>query len=86
MTNKTKDIREILNQYNIPWKYGNKEEVEATVENFSRIIEQEETDIKMIKMNPQNKQYYSTEFIKGWEQGVKDQYEAMLKSEGVKNE
>ena len=31
MTNKMKDIREILNQYNIPWKYGDKEEVEATI-------------------------------------------------------
>ncbi len=86
MANKTKDIREILNQYNIPWKYGNKGEVEATVKNFSRIIEQERTNVTMIKMNPQNKQYYSTEFIKGWEQGVKDQYETMLKNEGAKNE
>ena len=34
-----KDIREILDQYNIPWKYGNKEEVEATVKNFSEAIE-----------------------------------------------
>lgn len=86
MTNERKDIREILNQYNIPWKYGNEEEVEATVKNFSRLIEQERADITMLKMNPQNKQYYSTEFIKGWEQGVKDQYEAMLENEGVKNE
>ena len=36
--------------------------------------------MKMIKMNPQNKQYYSTEFIKGWEQGVKDQYEEVSKN------
>ena len=86
MANKMRDIREILNQYNIPWKYGNKEEVEATVKMFNKIIEQEETNVTMIKMNPQNKQYYSTEFIKGWERGVKDQYEAMLKNEGVKNE
>lgn len=49
-------------------------------------MKKEKTDMKMIKMNPQNKQYYSTEFIKGWEQGVKDQYEAMLKNEGEKNE
>lgn len=55
MANKMRDIREILNQYNIPWKYGDKEEVEVTV--------------KMFK-----------EFIKGWEQGVKDQYEAVLKT------
>ena len=53
MANKMRDIREILNQYNIPWKYGDKEEVEATVKMFNKIIEQEETDVTMIKMNPQ---------------------------------
>lgn len=52
MANKMRDIREILNQYNIPWKYGDKEEVEATVKMFNKIIEQEETDVTMIKMNP----------------------------------
>lgn len=86
MADKIKDIREILNQHNISWKYGSEEEVKATVKKFNKIIEQERTDMTMIKMNPQNKQYYSTEFIKGWEQGVKDQYEAMLKNEGEKNE
>lgn len=42
-------------------------------------MKKERTNMKMIKMNSQNKQYYSAEFIKGWEQGVKDQYEEMSK-------
>lgn len=40
-----KDIREVLDQYNIPWKYGTKEEVEATVKNFSEAIEHERTNM-----------------------------------------
>lgn len=34
-------------------------------------------------MNPNNKKYYSKEYIKGWENGVKAQYEARLKGEWI---
>ena len=32
--------------------------------------------MEKIVMNPKNKEYYSDDFIKGWEQGVKDQFNA----------
>ena len=34
-----------------------------------------------LTMNPSNKKYYSSEYIKGWGDGVKAQYEARLKGE-----
>lgn len=34
-----------------------------------------------IVMNPKNKEYYSDDFIKGWEQGVKDQFNARPRGE-----
>lgn len=34
-------------------------------------------------MNPNNKKYYSKEYIKGWENGVKAQYEARPKGEWI---
>ena len=34
-------------------------------------------------MNPNNKKYYSEEYIKGWENGVKAQYEARPKGEWI---
>lgn len=37
-------------------------------------------------MNPNNKKYYSEEYIKGWEDGVKAQYEARPKGEWVFDE
>ena len=36
-----------------------------------------------LTMNPNNKRYYSTEYIKGWEDGVKAQYEARLQGEWI---
>ena len=36
-----------------------------------------------LTMNPNNKRYYSTEYIKGWEDGVKAQYEARPKGEWI---
>ena len=35
-------------------------------------------------MNPKNKEYYSDDFIKGWEQGVKDQFNARPQGEWIK--
>ncbi len=32
--------------------------------------------MKKLAINPSNKRYYSDEYIKGWEDGVKAQYEA----------
>lgn len=32
--------------------------------------------MKKLEINPNNKRYYSDEYIKGWEDGVKAQYEA----------
>ncbi len=29
-----------------------------------------------LTINPQNEQYYSKEFVRGWRQGVQDQYDA----------
>lgn len=37
-------------------------------------------------MNPNNKKYYSEEYIKGWENGVKAQYEARPKGEWILTE
>ena len=37
--------------------------------------------MKRLTINPNNKRYYSTEYIKGWEDGVKAQYEARLQGE-----
>lgn len=34
-------------------------------------------------MNPNNKRYYSEEYIKGWKDGVKAQYEARPKGEWI---
>ena len=39
--------------------------------------------MKRLTMNPNNKRYYSTEYIKGWEDGVKAQYEARLQGEWI---
>ena len=32
--------------------------------------------MKKLAINPSNKKYYSDDYIKGWEDGVKAQYEA----------
>ena len=32
--------------------------------------------MKKLTMNPQNEQYYSKEFVRGWKQGAQDQYDA----------
>lgn len=37
-------------------------------------------------MNPNNKKYYSEEYIKGWENGVKAQYEARPKGEWIESD
>ena len=34
-------------------------------------------------MNPNNKRYYSEEYIKGWKDGVKAQYEARPKGDWI---
>lgn len=34
--------------------------------------------MKKLAINPSNKKYYSNEYIKGWEDGVKAQYEATI--------
>lgn len=34
--------------------------------------------MKKLAINPNNKRYYSDEYIKGWEDGVKAQYEATI--------
>ena len=34
-----------------------------------------------LTMNPSNRKYYSSEYIKGWEDGVNAQYEARLQGE-----
>lgn len=34
--------------------------------------------MKKLAINPSNKKYYSKEYIKGWEDGVKAQYEATI--------
>lgn len=34
--------------------------------------------MKKLAINPSNKRYYSDEYIKGWEDGVKAQYEATI--------
>lgn len=34
--------------------------------------------MKKLAINPSNKKYYSEEYIKGWEDGVKAQYEATI--------
>ena len=34
--------------------------------------------MKKLAINPNNKRYYSDEYIKGWENGVKAQYEATI--------
>ena len=39
--------------------------------------------MKRITMNPNNKRYYSSEYIKGWEDGVKAQYKARPKGEWI---
>ena len=39
--------------------------------------------MKRLVMNPSNKKYYSSEYIKGWEDGVKAQYEARPKGEWI---
>ena len=39
--------------------------------------------MKRLTMNPNNKRYYSIEYIKGWEDGVKAQYEARLQGEWI---
>lgn len=34
--------------------------------------------MKKLAINPSNKRYYSDKYIKGWEDGVKAQYEATI--------
>ena len=34
--------------------------------------------MKKLTINPSNKRYYSDEYIKGWEDGVRAQYEAPI--------
>lgn len=36
-----------------------------------------------LTMNPSNKAYYSAGYIKGWEDGVKAQYEARARGEWI---
>ena len=36
--------------------------------------------MKKLAINPSNKKYYSDDYIKGWENGVKAQYEATIDS------
>ena len=36
-----------------------------------------------LTMNPSNRKYYSSEYIKGWEDGVNAKYEARLQGEWI---
>lgn len=42
--------------------------------------------MKKLAINQNNKKYYSNEYIKGWEDGVKAQYEATIDVETVPGE
>lgn len=48
---------------------------------MSDLISREDATRKKITMNPSNKRYYSEEYIRGWEDGVRDQYNETLSAE-----
>ena len=45
---------------------------------MSDLIKREDAIQKKLTMNANNKRYYSEEYIKGWEDGVRDQYNATM--------